>query len=68
MVRISSPDRGEARIYRIRHSDAGGGQTTRYRYELVGERDPLDLVGYVRSFLIPNGGPSVEDVRGAIRR
>ncbi len=33
----------------------------------MGERDPLDLVGSVRSFLIPNDGPSVEDVQEALR-
>ncbi|MCH8151460.1 MAG: alkaline phosphatase family protein [Planctomycetes bacterium] len=68
VVRIITPDRGEARIYRIRRPDAGDGQTVRYRYELIGERDPLDLVGSVRPYLIPPGGPSLEQVRAAIRR
>lgn len=69
VVRIITPDRGEARVYRIGTPGADGSQTVRYRYEVLGEQDPLDLVGSVRPYLIapPPGGPSVEEVQAAIR-
>ncbi len=68
VVRIITPDRGEARVYRIGAPDASDRQTVRYRYEVLGEQDPLDLAGSVRSYLIAPGGPSVEEVRAAIRQ
>lgn len=67
VVRIITPDRGEARIYRVRKRDGSGDPTVRYRYEVIGARDPLDLVGAVREYLIPPGGPSMKEIRAAIR-
>ena len=68
VVRIITPDRGEARVHRIGTTGAGGSQTVRYRYEVLGEQDPLDLAGSVRAYLIAPDGPSVEEVQAAIRR
>jgi hypothetical protein len=67
VVRIITPDRGEARIYRVQKREGKGGQTIRYRYEVIGARDPLDFVGAVREYLIPPGGPSMKEIRAAIR-
>lgn len=68
VVRIVTPDRGEARIYRIRKREGRGDPTVRYRYEVNGKQDPLDLVGAIRGYLIPPGSSSVEQAREAIRR
>ena len=67
VVRIITPDRGDARIYRIRKRDDRGGETVRYRYELLEGRDPLDLAAGVREYLIPQDGRSAKEVRVAIR-
>ncbi len=64
VVRIVTPDRGEARILRV----AGTGGGTLYRYEILGETDPLDLVGSFREFLVPSGGPSPEDALESLER
>jgi hypothetical protein len=61
VVRIFTPDRGEARIYRIR--TGGDPSNTVYRYEQLADQDPLDLIGAVRQYLIPHGVLSVEQVR-----
>jgi len=67
VVRIVTPDRGEARIVRTRKSEAGRDEL-RYRYELLGEPDPLELEANVREYLIPEGGPSVESVQADLRK
>lgn len=67
VVRIITPDRGEARIYRVRERDGSGDPTVRFRYQVIGAQDPLDLVGAVREYLIPPGGPSMKEIRAAIR-
>ncbi len=67
VVRIITPNRGEARVHRIRKRDDKADQTVLYRYEVLGERDPLDLVTSVREYLIPPDGRSVKQVREAIR-
>ncbi|MCZ6794574.1 MAG: hypothetical protein O7J95_13275, partial [Planctomycetota bacterium] len=69
VVRIFTPDRGDARIYRIRKADvASGGADFLYRYELIDEdRDPLGLVDAVRDYLIPSHGPSKEKVQESLR-
>jgi hypothetical protein len=73
VVRVFTPDRGEARIYRSRSprslpvADKGALGTRRYRYEVLGDRDPLDLPGSVRGYLISAGGPSVDQVRESLR-
>lgn len=68
VLRIITPDRGEARIWRIARTAASGGRTVRYRYEPIGGKDPLDLVGSVRDYLLPQGGPSLVEASEAIRR
>lgn len=64
VVRLLTPDRGDARIYRLRSPEG----ELRYRYEILGETDPLDLAGSLRDFLIPPGGPTAEEVRQALLR
>ena len=66
VVRIITPDRGDARVYRIRKHDDTAGETVLYRYEVLGGHDPLDLVGGVREYLIPPDGRSVDEIRRAI--
>jgi hypothetical protein len=66
-VRIVTPERGEARIVRTRKAADGRG-AARYRYEILGEHDPLELEASVREYLVGRGGPSVESVRAALRR
>jgi hypothetical protein len=66
VARLITPERGEARIYRIRKPDANGDQGVRYRYEVIGEQDPLELATAVREYLISQGGPSVEQIRERI--
>lgn len=68
VVRIITPDRGEARIWRVGTPAARRGRTVRYRYEPIGGKDPLDLAGSVRDYLMPQDGPSVAEAREAIRR
>ena len=70
VVRIITPDRGEARIYRSRKtgSDGAPSPSILYRYEILGEEDPLDLAGAVRDYLIPPGGPGVDEVRDSLTR
>lgn len=48
-VRIVTPDRGEARIVRLRPDKRKDG--FRYRYEILGDRDPLDLADSIRAEL-----------------
>ena len=67
VVRIITPDRGEARVYRIRKGDDKTGWTVLYRYEALAGQDPLDLVAGVREYLITPGGRSIEQIRRAIR-
>jgi hypothetical protein len=61
VVRVITPDRGDARISRLRTSEG-----TRYRYEVLGDQDPLDLTGSVRDYLIAPGGVSVAEVRAGL--
>jgi hypothetical protein len=63
VVRLIAPDRGDARIWRVRAEDGA----IRYRYEVLGPRDPLDLVGSVRDWLLPPGGPTVAQVQEILR-
>jgi hypothetical protein len=72
VVRVITPEKGEARIYRyVAHSSMMIGgvplRLVQYRYEVLGDQDPLDLVGSVREFFIPPGGPTVEQVRQSLR-
>ena len=62
VVRVVTPDRGDARVYRFQ----GAQDELRYRYEVLGDRDPLELMGSVREYLILEGGPSVEKVRESL--
>jgi hypothetical protein len=66
-VRIITPDRGEARIIRFRPKAGEKGDGFRYRYEILGHRDPLELVESVREELIPAGGPNLEAVRTRLK-
>ena len=74
VVRIVTPDRGEARIYRSRVltdviiADRPAADPAVYRYEILGEQDPLDLVGSVRNHLIPPSVSSVEEVFERLRQ
>jgi len=65
-VRVVAPGGREARIVRIR-KPASAAPAVRYRYEILGERDPLDLVGSVREYLLPQGGPSLKEAQDAVR-
>lgn len=74
VVRIVTPDRGEARIYRQRllSSIVAAGKPVEspkpfYRYEILGDQDPLGLVDAVRDYLIPPGGQPAEQVKSQIR-
>jgi hypothetical protein len=60
VVRIVSCGRGEARIWRTRGADTA---EVRYRYEILGGQDPLDLVGSLRDYLLPEDGPPLEQAR-----
>lgn len=64
-VRIVSK-RGDARILRLRNARRPASPPL-YRYELLGQRDPLDLEGSVRDYLLPAGGPSVAEVKKFFR-
>jgi hypothetical protein len=59
VVRIVTPDRGEARIHRFRPNVAANSppkaREVRYRYELLTDSDPLNLTGSVRDYLVPKG-------------
>lgn len=72
VVRIFTPERGEARIHRIHRPEesdtasAAAGET-RYRYEILGERDPLDLLGSIRDHFLPPG-VTVAETRDALTR
>jgi hypothetical protein len=68
VARIFTSDRGDVRIYRIRMADAqlGNREAYRYRYEVLGDEDPLDLVGSLRDYLIRPGGPSLGQVRASL--
>ena len=66
VVRIITPDRGESRIYRIRTGKDA--DELRYRYEILQGRDPLALVESIREYLIPAGGPTVQQVRESLTR
>ncbi len=68
VVRVVTPARGEARIWRLRRSGADGQPRTMYRYEILGEHDPLDLVGSVREYLIPPDGPAADEIRQSLKR
>jgi hypothetical protein len=68
VVRVVTSQRGEARIVRLRRLGADGQPRTLYRYEVLGERDPLDFVGSVREYLIPPDGPTVDEIRGRLSR
>lgn len=61
-VRIITPDRGEARIVRLR-GPAMSAAAARYRYEVLGDDDPLDLLASIREELIPPGGPKPAEIR-----
>jgi hypothetical protein len=67
VVRIVAPDRGEARIWRMGPGTGSRPGVVRYRYEILGQRDPLELVESVRSWLLPPDGPSLEQARAALR-
>lgn len=69
VVRIITPGRGEARIYREINpgSQSSPDEPSRlYSYEVLGERDPLDLAAAVRDYLIAPGGQTVEAVQRSI--
>lgn len=70
VVRIITPDRGEARILRIRKMNPEGRirQAYLYRYEVLGQQDPMRLLEAIRAYLIPAGGPSKEEVRNSLSR
>jgi hypothetical protein len=68
VVRIISADRGDARIHRMTRNGRSSAQQTAYRYEILDGNDPLDLAGSVEGYLIPGGGPPVEQVREAIQQ
>ena len=69
VVRIITADRGEARVSRLKKPPGGGKeQTVRYRYEILGDRDPLALAGSVREYFIPPDTRSVAQVREEIER
>jgi hypothetical protein len=62
VVRIVTPDRGEARIVRLRTGDKTPAKRFRYRYEVLGERDPLAVVESLREELIPHDGPKLQEI------
>ena len=62
VVRVFTRDRGDARIYRIR-----SGKELRYRYEVLGSEDPLDLIGSIRDYLLPPRA-TIEETREALTR
>lgn len=66
VVRIVTPDRGEARIVRLRVDGQTRDQQFRYRYELLGDDDPLALLDSVREELIPPGIKR-DEVRARLR-
>lgn len=61
-VRIVAPGRGEARIVRLRVPGQSSA-AARYRYELLGDDDPLGLLASIRQELLPPDGPAPEEVR-----
>ena len=67
VVRIVTPDRGEARIVRLGASEKHERDRFRYRYEILGESDPLALVESIRAELIPTDGPKLEEIRDRLR-
>jgi hypothetical protein len=66
IVRVFTPTRGEARIHRTPSPADGQSRRVLYRYEVLGSQDPLDLVGSVRDYLIPAGGPTVDEARRSL--
>jgi hypothetical protein len=62
VVRVVTADRGDVRVIRL----LADGREPRYRYEVLDESDPLDLVGAVRDYLIAPGGPPVEEARASL--
>lgn len=69
VVRIITAERGEARVYRVRGQRRGGNTEARYRYryEVMGAQDPLDLENSVQEYLARAGGRPVAEIRAAIR-
>ena len=65
VVRVVTPHRGEARIYRIR-TTGNKPDELHYRYEILGEQDPLALVDSIREYLIPPDAPTVEQIRESL--
>jgi hypothetical protein len=73
-VRIVTPDRGEARIVRYRPPDEGvrskarrsGGP--RYRYEILGDRDPLELADSFLAELMPSDRAEADKIRARLSR
>ncbi|MGH7193763.1 MAG: hypothetical protein ACREJM_09555, partial [Candidatus Saccharimonadales bacterium] len=57
-VRIVTPGRGEARIVRLRQPGSGAA----YRYEVLGDNDPLALLNSIHDVLIPAGGPKPAEI------
>jgi hypothetical protein len=68
VVRVITADRGDARIHRILSNGEGAADRTIYRYELLDGKDPLDLVGSVRDYLMPTNGMSVEQAGESLQR
>lgn len=67
VVRIVTPQRGEARIVRLRAPVGQKDHRFRYRYEILGDHDPLELLASIRAELIPADGPKPDEVRTRLR-
>lgn len=66
VVRIVTPRRGDARIVRLHSHGGRKNDGFRYRYEVLGDRDPLDLLESIREELIPAGGPKPAAIRARL--
>ncbi len=64
VVRVMTSSRGDVRIHRVLSGDG----SVLYRYEVLNERDPLDLVDSVRKWLLPAGSVSVVGTRDALSK
>lgn len=73
-VRVVAPDRGEARIVRLRPSEDGrsSGDASaaqgRYRYEILGDRDPLQLADSFLAELLPSDSLQAGQIRARLQR
>ena len=66
-VRIITPNRGEARIVRLRQPGERKTEVT-YRYEILGDDDPLKLLDSIRAELIASDGPELSEIRQQLQR